>query len=124
MNKQMAPNASRVESWRTHCQSHSGRIRALADISPSLRPLERFEAELIRRLCQADLAIDERAVALRWLVELRHCTAREVGGFFQVPATVIVRGLSFVVTGAQVESLISTVIIAPARSRRRRNTAA
>jgi hypothetical protein len=124
MDTQLAASAPCALSWRTHCQTHRDRIRSLDEVSRHVRSLEHFESQLIDRLCHPALDLNTRAIALRLLVELRHCTAREVGCFFQAPAEVVVRGLSLVVPTYTIDRLIEAVTATPARAGLRRSKAA
>jgi hypothetical protein len=88
-----------------------------------VRSVERFEEEIVRRLCHAELNVHERATALRILIELRHCTAREASTFFQVPAEITVRALVLLAPPLDFAALVADSARA-LRSAKRRTKAA
>lgn len=57
------------------------------------RHVERFEELLIEQLSAPHIAEDQRALALRAIVELRGCSTREVSQFFGVESAVVIQSL-------------------------------
>jgi hypothetical protein len=53
-----------------------------------------LEEELIAKLSQTDLPLAVRAAALRGIIELRRCSAREAATFFGVEPQVTISALS------------------------------
>jgi hypothetical protein len=87
--------SSQVERWRTHCQRRGNKLNASGtDLGDDAVDIQRVEDLWIERLCRVDLPLATRAAAFRSLIELRDCTARDLGTFFGIEAAVIIRGLS------------------------------
>jgi hypothetical protein len=123
MDTQMASGAGGAESWRTHCRTHRDRIRQLSEVARLPQSAEAFEDELVRRLGQAELPLEQRAVAMRVLIELRHCTARELGDFFRVPAPVTIRALALIAPPLDFAALAAEFVPGPKPKKRRTKAA-
>jgi hypothetical protein len=101
MNAMTAVLESSAEKWRTHCQQHPDRFRALRGTATARKRTERFEEQLIDQLHRDDLPPMMKAVAFRSIVELRGSTGRDVATFFAVEPRVVVLGLSLLELPAQ-----------------------
>lgn len=57
------------------------------------RHAEHFEELLIEQVTARDIEQDQRAIALRAIVELRGCSTREVARFFEIESVVVIQSL-------------------------------
>lgn len=81
-------------AWRRHCeQAGPHRFDSLKMPLSQRRRGERYEEQLIEQLTAADMAENQRALALRAIVELRGCSTREVAQFFGIESAVVIRSL-------------------------------
>jgi hypothetical protein len=122
MNAQKASGVSRAERWRAHCEQIARRLGRFRGGAQAVRRVELLEAEMIECLCAIDLAVEARAVALRTIVELRDCTAREVATFFAIEPDVVIRGLSLLAE-ARGTDRVSEPAAPSSRSRRKSRVA-
>jgi len=76
------------------CQQHPTHFLSIRGTPTARQRIEHWEERLIEQLGRHDIPLESQAIAFRSLMELRGCTARDVGEFFAVEPRVIVAGLS------------------------------
>ncbi len=81
-------------AWRTHCLRHPERFAAIPGTATVRKQFERWEDQRIIQLANQELPLLDRAIALRNIVELRRCTARDASTFFGVAPQIVVLSLS------------------------------
>lgn len=96
MNKKTNSGVAPVSQWRKRCQRSPHLFAPLSGSTADMRHAERSEAEAIAVLVCDFQPLTARAEALRWIVELRECTVRQVAMFFEVDSDVIVAALSLI----------------------------
>ena len=94
MEAKTTAEESLPQRWRTHCQQHPQRFLPLRGTVAARRRIEHWEAQVIEQIVRKDLPLATRAVALRCVIELRGCSARDAATFFAVEPQVVVLGLS------------------------------
>jgi hypothetical protein len=83
-----------AHKWRTHYQQPPQRFLPLRGTAAARARIEHWEEQLIEQINRKDLPLATRAVALRSIIELRGCAAREAATFFAVEPQVVVMALS------------------------------
>ncbi len=83
-----------AHKWRSHCQQYPQRFLPLRGTVAARARIEHREEQLIEQIDRKDLPVATRAVALRSVIELRGCAAREAATFFAVDPQVVVMALS------------------------------
>ncbi len=100
MDAEIVAGESPAQRWRTHCEQHGDRFLPLRGTSARCKRIEECEAEWIDQFGRPEVALTARAVAFRSIIELRGCSARDVGTFFNVDVQVIVAALSLLMVPA------------------------
>lgn len=89
-------------AWRRHCEQAGPRRFDTLKMPPLLRRrAESYEELLIEQLTAHELAVEQRALALRAIVDLRGCSTREVSGFFGIDSVVVVQSLMLMKGGTE-----------------------
>lgn len=87
-------NESLAARWRACCDSEPSRYQPIGGSPTQKQRLARAEENAIEQLIQTALPVESRAVAFRQIMELRRCTARDLGIFFAVDPKVVVIAIS------------------------------
>ena len=120
LEKPTAGANSLAARWRSFCQEQPQRFSAFEGSSAARLRSERFESGLFDLLLSPDGSLELKAVAFRRIIDLRSCTARDLGNFAAVDPKVIVRALSLLEAPAPTPAEVAT----PTRRSRSRTKAA